>query len=385
VCSPISELALVPFAALMAHRTPYTVVILFGLLVMALGGIIYAIAVNVWMVCIGRGLLGAAGSICIPTLHTYIGEMGIVMDDLRKKQRKRPRKFILYIAFSFMMNGGFVVSFALTSIMAQFQDVNPYRWPGWFIAVQSFAFAAATLFFFTETRSFTCRKDSFFKYFAGLKLSVQLGSKCNLQLSYIFMIACGFMIGQVYAVLFTLVTPVLSDQFGFNVECTSHFFVGVSAAFCASSVIQLGAKISRVDNRIILGLCLIFALVGSILVGDWQSIGHDPCSSASLDTASEMHCNGTYSLNSSCYTQLVENCEALSSSGHECFWNPQSEVTGEFCNTCLPVCLGKQKSLNIYQFSLGVLLLALSTLGFVFTSAITSEITAVESQVQETK
>ena len=51
------------------------------------------------------------------------------------------------------------------------------------------------------------------------------------------MIACGFMIGQVYAVLFTLVTPVLSDQFGFNVECTSHFFVGVSAAFCASSVI----------------------------------------------------------------------------------------------------------------------------------------------------
>jgi MFS family permease len=238
VCSPISELALVPFAALMAHRTPYTVVILFGLLVMALGGIIYAVAVNVWMVCIGRGLLGAAGSICIPTLHTYIGEMGIVMDDLRKKQRKRPRKFILYIAFSFMMNGGFVVSFALTSIMAQFQDVNPYRWPGWFIAVQSFAFAAATLFFFTETRSFTCRKDSFFKYFAGLKLSVQLGSKCNLQLSYIFMIACGFMIGQVYAVLFTLVTPVLSDQFGFNVECTSHFFVGVSAAFCASSVIQ---------------------------------------------------------------------------------------------------------------------------------------------------
>ena len=105
------ELAVLPFAALMAHRSPYTITILISLLLMALGGILYALAVNLWMVFIGRGLLGAAGGICIPTLHTYIGEIGSVMDDLRKKQGKKSRKFTLYVAFSFIMNGGFIVSF----------------------------------------------------------------------------------------------------------------------------------------------------------------------------------------------------------------------------------------------------------------------------------
>ena len=52
------------------------------------------------------------------------------------------------------------------------------------------------------------------------------------------MIGCGFMVGQIYALLFTLVAPVLSDQFGFTVEYTSHFYIGLSAAFFASSIIQ---------------------------------------------------------------------------------------------------------------------------------------------------
>ena len=46
------------------------------------------------------------------------------------------------------------------------------------------------------------------------------------------------MIGQVYAILNTLITPVLSDQLGFSVEYTSHFFVGVSVVFILASVIQ---------------------------------------------------------------------------------------------------------------------------------------------------
>jgi hypothetical protein len=32
-------------------------------------------------------------------------------------------------------------------------------------------------------------------------------------------------------------------------------------------------------------LCLIFSLVGSVLVGDWQSIGHDPCSTTALNNS----------------------------------------------------------------------------------------------------
>ena len=56
--------------------------------------------------------------------------------------------------------------------------------------------------------------------------------------SYVFLVSCGYMIGQVYAILTTLVTPVLSDQFGFSVEYTSYYLAAVSVAFIVASVIQ---------------------------------------------------------------------------------------------------------------------------------------------------
>ena len=67
-----------------------------------------------------------------------------------------------------------------------------------------------------------------------------------------------------------------------------------------------------------------------------------------------------------------QSCEALSSSGHQCFWNPQSRITGDFCNTCHKSCQSEQKSMNFYQFVIGVLLISLaSPLGFVYIPAIT--------------
>ena len=47
----------------------------------------------------------------IPSVHTYIGEIGSIMDDERKERGKKPLKHVLYIAFSFILNGGFVVAF----------------------------------------------------------------------------------------------------------------------------------------------------------------------------------------------------------------------------------------------------------------------------------
>ena len=156
------------------------------------------------------------------------------------------------------------------------------------------------------------------------------------------------------------------------------------------------AKFAKMSNRNLLGICLLCALLGSILVGDWQSLGHDPCLSTTLsnnnnsyESSSEI---GNYSYESgfdrtnisemSLYEQLLEECEAQSSSSHECFLNSQSRITGEFCNTCRPTCLSKQVSSNFYQFTVGILLLVVSApLGFVFTSAIASEITSVETQV----
>ena len=66
------------------------------------------------------------------------------------------------------------------------------------------------------------------------------------------------------------------------------------------------------------------------------------------------------------HSQWVESCEALSNSSHQCFWNPKSRITGEFCNTCDAVCYSEQKSFNFYQFTAGVMLICLSgALGFV--------------------
>ena len=184
----------------------------------------------------------------------------------------------------------------------------------------------------------------------------------------------------------------------------------------------------KMDNRLLLGLAFIMGLIGCVLMGDWQAIGHEPCSltnanaiqhlntsinsSDSADTnygpsgvSSASRASGLSSgLDTMYYSgdsfipplapsdeindttnssqRLVERCEALSSSSHQCFWNPNSRITGEYCNTCHASCHSEQKSSNFYQFSAGVLLVSLaSALGFVFISAIASGYTPVECQV----
>lgn len=167
-------------------------------------------------------------------------------------------------------------------------------------------------------------------------------------------------------------------------------------------LLRLGTKVASIDNRKLLGMCFVFAFAGSLLVGDWQSIGDDSCNSEYVNTpSSEEELQSDFassgldssaipideqsnSMSDNIITYLAERCEALSnnSSTDQCFWNPQSRITGEFCNTCLDTCLSVQKSLDIYQFSIGLFLLAISTsFAFVLVSAISSDLTSVHSQV----
>ena len=210
--------------------------------------------------------------------------------------------------------------------------------------------------------------------------------------------------------------------------------MGLLAHICDSilpMMCRLGVKALKVNNRIVLGLAFTMALVGVLLMGDWQTIGHDPCSSTfntsvnvttGVSSGDDMITSGmgidmvlpsdpeglsnsttsqvlgdelgmnfaspspsspsSSSSNSSDYQLLVESCEAQSSSSHQCFWNPESRITGEFCNTCHKECLSKKTSINFYQFTAGVMLVSLATpLGFVFISAITSDFTPLHSQV----
>ena len=100
-----------PVALLMAQRCPFIITLITGSLILAASGTVYALSMNLWMVILSRGLIGASSGLILPSLHTYLGEMGSAMDDKRGNQGKKPRKYLLYIAYSFVLNCGFLVGF----------------------------------------------------------------------------------------------------------------------------------------------------------------------------------------------------------------------------------------------------------------------------------
>lgn len=138
-------------------------------------------------------------------------------------------------------------------------------------------------------------------------------------------------------------------------------------------------KLTKINNRPILAISILVTLVGCIIAANWKSVGHDPCSDFLFSNwSSSGHGSGLEST----YQHLVDWCEARSSSSYQCFWNQKSRITGEFCNSCLDACLSIEKSDNIYHFTIGILLIAVSTsVGYVTISAVASDITSVDSQV----
>ena len=106
----IGEIAFLPVIGYMAGSLQYTISLLVALSLLTFGGTIYALASDGWMVILGRALIGCARASAV-VVHAYIGEMGTRMDEMRSKERKRPMKFALYIAFSFILNGGYSFAF----------------------------------------------------------------------------------------------------------------------------------------------------------------------------------------------------------------------------------------------------------------------------------
>ena len=105
---PLFQVATTPLAGALLHRLPYSITIASSTMIFITGGIVYSQARSLWTAFVGFGLFGMAATLCTITVNTYMGEMGTVMDEIRKKQGKKPRKYILYIAYSFLMNGGFL-------------------------------------------------------------------------------------------------------------------------------------------------------------------------------------------------------------------------------------------------------------------------------------
>ena len=106
-----------PVAGTLLHRLPFTITIITFHVLLITGGIVYALAESVWVAFIGYGLTGAGVSFSSITIHTYLGQMGDVMDDIRKKQGKKPRKFLMYNIYSFIMTGGIILPFCKISYL----------------------------------------------------------------------------------------------------------------------------------------------------------------------------------------------------------------------------------------------------------------------------
>ena len=107
----IPETASMPFAGILAEKMLYTVMILTTCTLYATGGVFYGLTNSVWMVIVGRALMGIGAAFADVTASSYIGEMGTRMDELRHSRGKKPRKFALYLAYSFTMNSTFIVTF----------------------------------------------------------------------------------------------------------------------------------------------------------------------------------------------------------------------------------------------------------------------------------
>ena len=75
-------------------------------------------------------------------------------------------------------------------------------------------------------------------------------------------------------------------------------------------------------------------------------------------------------------------CEAFSGSPYNCFWNPASRITGQYCSRCEPLCRSTDHTLNFIQFALGV---SLITPGYVMSritlTLLTSDAMGAASQV----
>ena len=74
--------------------------------------------------------------------------------------------------------------------------------------------------------------------------------------------------------------------------------------------------------------------------------------------------------------------QKICESNQDCYWNPSSVISGEYCTECLPACLSKSGSLHFIQLCIGMPLLIISSmLGHYTLYPIVTKITSPQLQV----
>ena len=107
----IGETAFSPVAGFTTTRFPYIFSHLGAIVLFIIGGVLYGLTTEIWMAIVARLFFGLAAGVGAVVVHTYLGEMTAIMDKIREKRGKRPMKYVVYISFSFVLNGTFVVSY----------------------------------------------------------------------------------------------------------------------------------------------------------------------------------------------------------------------------------------------------------------------------------
>ena len=145
-------------------------------------------------------------------------------------------------------------------------------------------------------------------------------------------------------------------------------------------------------------ISLCCAIVGGFIMSDWQSIGNDPCLAIhsrepmirELPQPNEIGASLPHAMSSELqqstanYTafQFREACEAMSTPEDQCHWNPVSLFTGQYCQTCRPVCRSMRRSLNFFQFCVGISLMTISIpIAMASSTVIASDFVSLEMQV----
>ena len=98
-------------AGFIIDHCPYIFTQVASIALLILGGVVYALATEIWMAIVARLVIGTAVGISSLVMHTYFGEMSTRMDEIRRKQGKRPMKHVLYILFSFVLNGTYIITY----------------------------------------------------------------------------------------------------------------------------------------------------------------------------------------------------------------------------------------------------------------------------------
>ena len=88
VAYSLTEAAVIPIVVMLANRVAFTLELILVVCMYAISGAVYALAVKVWMVILARAIMGGAGLVLSVTVHTYVSEMGTLIDRTRKKNGK---------------------------------------------------------------------------------------------------------------------------------------------------------------------------------------------------------------------------------------------------------------------------------------------------------